>query len=330
VDETQEIIKNGPKLKITRGWILRVSGSALILAVLLRFLPFQEVVEGFSKISILVFASVLGLFLTGHAVAAAKWWFLLERGFPYPAALRAHFAGLAANLCLPGVAGGDVVRAGLIAKLVEFSKLAAASLSDRLIDMFALVLVSASGLLMLSTNSGGGALVVQIGALFLCALIGVFYVFPVLMPKFLAAIPNLPFADGFLKLSEEFRKLGRRPLTLIGALSVSAAIQFAFVMLFIWLADVVGIDVDKGAWFFAWPLAKILAVLPISLGGLGLREATLAGLMIPFGAASAPVVATSLIWQSVLFVAGFIGAIAWLLTNQMSSGPSEMKKRSAP
>ena len=42
-----------------------------------------------------------------------------------------------------------------------------------------------------------------------------------------------------------------------------------------------------GPWIFAWPLAKIIAVLPVSLNGLGLREATLAGFLAPFGASAA-------------------------------------------
>jgi glycosyltransferase 2 family protein len=35
---------------------------------------------------------------------------------------------------------------------------------------------------------------------------------------------------------------------------------------------------------FAWPLAKIAAVVPITQGGIGVREAALVVLLAPFGA----------------------------------------------
>lgn len=316
-----------PALKITRGWVLRVLGSLIILGALFWYLPMEDVAKGFANISWTVFAAVLALFMMGHAFAAGKWWFLLERGFAYSAALRAHFAGLAANLCLPGVAGGDVVRAGLVAKFTDVSKLAAASLSDRLIDMLALALVSAMGLLMLQSGVANGTLVAQVVALFVVALVGIFYVMPRIVPKIVAAVPKLPASGFILKISHEFGSLGKRPASLITALVMSVLIQAAFVSLFIWLANTAGVDAPKGAWFFAWPLAKILAVLPISLGGIGLREATLAGLMTPFGAAAAPVVAASLIWQAVLIVAGLIGAAAWALTTSQTGTKIKMGKR---
>lgn len=304
-----------PSFKITRGWLIRFFGSLAILAVLFWYLPMDEVLASFSRISWTVFMSVLTLFMIGHVFAAGKWWILLEKGFDFTRALRAHFAGLAANLCLPGVAGGDVVRAGLVTRFTELSKLTAASLSDRLIDMLALGLVSVSGLLMLQTNVENGALTAQVIGLFIIALVSVFYVLPAVLPKLLSVFPKLPARKFLLNISTEFASLARRPGSLIMALFLSVAIQAAFVSLFIWLANTAGVQAPQAAWFFAWPLAKILAVLPISLGGIGLREATLAGLMSPFGADPSSVVAASLIWQTILIVTGVVGAVAWLTTS---------------
>jgi len=318
---------HAPMMRITKGWVMRVFGSVVILGALLWYLPTDQVLEGFSKISPTLFMSVLFLFIFGHAVAAGKWWFLLERGFNYFTALVAHFAGLAANLCLPGVAGGDVVRAGLVSKFTTLSKLTAGSLSDRLIDMLALAMVSASGLVMIQGGEGDFALVFKVVALFVVVLVGMFYVAPVLVPKFVAAVPKLPMSGFALKLANEFKELGHRPISVIFALLVSIAIQVGFVSLFILLATSAGVEAETGAWFFAWPLAKILAVLPISLGGIGLREATLAGLMLPFGAEAAPVVAASLIWQAVLIVAGLLGALFWAISISKTKSHSNLSKR---
>ncbi|MBK8860377.1 MAG: hypothetical protein IPN48_05390 [Sphingomonadales bacterium] len=59
--------------------------------------------------------------------------------YPIAKAFRAHLAGLAANLALPGVAGGDVIRAGLVfGQAPDKDRLAMGSVADRLLDTPAL------------------------------------------------------------------------------------------------------------------------------------------------------------------------------------------------
>lgn len=305
-----------PKMRITCGWLLRITASIAILGALFWFVPIADLRTGFSNVSPAVFILCVALFMVGHLFAGLKWWLLIGGGFSYLKAARAHFAGLAANLCLPGVAGGDVVRAGLVSGDVEVSQLTAGSLSDRLIDMLALALVALSGLVLLQSGAHDGSLVIKIGALFLVALIGAFYALPVIAPIIVRAVPKLPAGKFILKTAVEFGKLGKRPQLLISTLGLSVLIQAGFVSLFVMLANSAGASAPDGAWFFGWSIAKILAVLPISLGGIGVREATLAGLMSPWSD-PAPVVVASLIWQAVLIVTGLIGAAIWLLKSDL-------------
>lgn len=306
-----------PERQWPLGWFLRVSVSLAILAVLFWILPWQDVVEGFSRVSLGVFMSVLVLFMIGHMITALKWRSLIGRELSPLLAIRAHFSGLAANLCLPGVAGGDVVRAGLVAHEVELSKLTAASLSDRLIDMIALVAVSVVGLFMLQTGGSGATLVAQLGALLTLIFVCAFYLFPAIAPRLIAVWPKIPAKGLITKISDEFGSLGKRPILLLLVFAVSFAVQLGFVFLFILFAREIGVNAPDGAWVFAWPIAKVLAVLPISLGGIGVREAGLAGLLAPMGIAATGVVVTSLVWQSVLIVTGLIGALVWFLTGRV-------------
>ena len=112
-------------------WLIRATGSALVLGLLFWFLPWRTIVEGFQRVPLGLMPWVVALFMLGHVVAAAKWWMLLDRGLPFILALQAHFAGLAANLGLPGAAGGDAVRAGLAhVSMQDGPKLAAGSVAD--------------------------------------------------------------------------------------------------------------------------------------------------------------------------------------------------------
>ena len=97
---------------------------------------------------------------------------------------------------------------------------------------------------------------------------------------------------------------------LIGCAILSIAIQFSFSMLNGLIASSLGAGTSLAAWAFGWPLAKLVATLPISFGGIGVREASLAGLMTPLGYGAAGVVAASLVWQTIQIAAGVLGALA--------------------
>ena len=75
-----------------------------------------------------------------------------------------------------------------------------------------------------------------------------------------------------------------------------------------------GLVLPLRVWLFAWPLAKLAAVLPLTQGGIGVREAALVALLAPFGAPGPLVLAAGLIWEGIIIAGGLIaGATAFLL-----------------
>jgi hypothetical protein len=59
---------------------------------------------------------------------------------------------------------------------------------------------------------------------------------------------------------------------MVAALLLGMLLQGLLVMLNAWLGDVVGIHISPVVWLFVWPLAKIAAILPVTQGGIGVRE----------------------------------------------------------
>ena len=294
--------------------MIRVAGSAVLLAVLFWLLPLDKVGTALRSIPPGLFILVLLLFMVGHAGAALKWWLLLDRALPPLLAIRAHYAGLAANLCLPGAIGGDAVRAGLAqSAMKDGARVVAAATADRLIDMIALLTITILGLVLSARDGMDGGLVVQ-AALVIGAMLAGMIALPRLLPLPWRIAPSLPGRGFAERLAAAFTELGRKPAILAIAFVASVGIQAVFVMLAWWLAIAAGAEVAIGHWMFAWPLAKIIAVLPVSLNGLGLREATLATFLAPFGAEAAVIVAAGLVWQAVLFAGGGIGALVLALS----------------
>jgi hypothetical protein len=102
-------------------------------------------------------------------------------------------------------------------------------------------------------------------------------------------------------------------------------IQSFFVILNAWVGRSIGIGIPVAVWFLVWPLAKVAGLLPISLGGLAVRDATFAALLVPVGVPMALGVVASLIWQSVLIVGGLLAGVLWWVitshTRASSIGP---------
>lgn len=294
------------------GWGLRAAGSAALLAGLFWVLPRDAILTGFARIPVELFVAVFLLFLAGHGAAALKWWVLLDRTIPLPTAFRAHFAGLAANLCLPGVAGGDTVRAALAYGYTrDIGPVAAGSAADRLLDLLALACIALTALIVVGAPARDTNAWVALAALVVLLVLigGCLYVIQEGAHRVWARFPSLPGQEPALRIAGALQALSARRGLLAVAVCASAAIQIGFILLAYALGRAVGLEVSLTTWAFAWALAKLVAVLPISLGGLGVREASLAALLVPFGADGAQVVAAGLAWQAVLFATGGLGAL---------------------
>jgi glycosyltransferase 2 family protein len=309
--------EGAPARRIPTGWFVRIGISLLVLSVTLWLLPTEEVWGAVKRMPPSIWLFCLVVFLLGHVLSALKWRLLISESGDVPVgrALRAHFAGLVANLALPGAAGGDVVRAGLVIRTAtDKTRVAVGSLADRVVDtlsVFTLACVGAA----LSTGAGDTrAVLVRAGGVLLALSVGGAAGFVV--------VRRVPWKGKLRKIVDKLTgslgALAGRKGAIFGCFLLSLGIQAVFVGLNILLADASGVEAPAAAWFFAWSASKLLAVLPISVGGLGVREASLAALLAPFGAPPARVVAVGLLWQSILVTSGLVGGLILLLLSRSS------------
>jgi len=305
----------------------RVFVSVGMLGLLLWWLPTQTLLQAFGRIDAPLWVLVLVGFAAGHAVAALKWRMLVRASGLAASVLeifRAHGAGLFANLCLPSLVGGDLLRAGLLVRRHGRAEAAAvAGLADRLLDTAGLLALAALGTAALSGSGGDRAARVWLAAGAMLALLGLA---AWLGPRMHWPVPArlVPIAD---KLRAALEDLVAQPRVAVAALALSLAIQSGFVLLNVALGRAVGIDLPLAAWFFAWPLAKLVALLPVSLGGIGVREGALAALLAPFGVAPALAVAQSLLWETVLIALGLVagGASLWIGRSLGDAAPAALR-----
>ena len=298
-------------------WMKAVVSVAL-LALLFVLLPWAQVRDAIGRLPPRVWAGVLAGFVAGHALGVVKWRLFVNAaraGLSGIDAALCYAAGLFANLCLPSIVGGDILRIGLVTKITRRPAAALwGGVMDRITDLLALaILVTGGGLLARGHLDGwiGQALTVALVVAFGLLVL----VLPLALRRPLARWPRKlrrPVGRGLVGL----RQLLRRPGTALLGLVLSLTIQSSFVLLNAWLGRSIGIDVGLAVWFLVWPLAKIASLMPISLGGLAVREASLAALLLPFGVPVAVAVVCSLLWQTVLIAGGLFGGLIWLVLHR--------------
>lgn len=302
----------GPGLQMPGIWtMLRVAVSGALIAALLTWLSTTRILDELDHIPWAMWLTVVTLFLVGHAVSSMKWRMLVGcAGAPIGrvVALRAHAAGLFANLCLPSIVGGDVVRAGLAVRTAgRLEAVTVGSLADRLIDTVALVGIAGSAAMFYPGRTRGSlaALLVTIGLLLsLGVLTGLILVHRTPADRLPGRLSQV-----VARVRDALDALYAAPAKAASALGISLLVQGGFVGLNIALARSIGIELDPAAWMLAWPLAKLVALLPVSLGGIGVREVALAAFLAPFGVEAALAVAQSLAWEAVLIMAGLLAGV---------------------
>jgi uncharacterized membrane protein YbhN (UPF0104 family) len=308
--------------------LLHYGGSALVLYLLFRLLPGRQVWQALGQLPAQLWVMALVGYLAAHCLGMAKWRLMVNlagTGLNVPQAARCYFAGLFGSLFLPSLIGGDLVRAGLAMRLGR-SKAGAllGSFLDRIIDFTALTLLAGLGALLVpgAMDERGRRIFLLLGAGTALGAIGIASVIA-LMP-----VERFSFRmrRRMVRVRRAGRSMARQPGAMLRALSLALMAQILFIELNDLLARACGLHLPFRVWLFAWPLAKLSAALPITQGGIGVREAALAALLLPFGAPAVLTVAAGLAWEAIVVSGALVAGVTSLLIGRVSGANGEKSR----
>jgi len=236
------------------------------------------------------------------------------------------FAGLFSNLFLPGGAGGDVVKIGLLAtRGRDVGRVAVSVVMDRLAGSVSMIVLG--GMLMtwqwewLSKSSVVAGLVHSIAAylLVLACLVGLSVFFSA--GGIVSKLPlKWPGRKRLLELSGVYFQCAVQwPRTLL-ALALSLTMLFLFFVTYFCSSLAYGINLPMGEFLAVMPTVDIISGLPVSLGGVGVRENLFALLLGDLAAVPGPVaVSVSLGGYLMTSLWGVPGAFYWLVKKEVRS-----------
>jgi glycosyltransferase 2 family protein len=310
-----------PQNKVRARWItiFRWVAALAVFAILLYFLPVASLRAALASVPPIRFAIILIVYLCAHVVGIVKWRMVVNTAgsqLDFSTSAQCYLGGLFGTLFLPSIIGGDVVRMAVgLRRSPRPAAVIAGNVVDRFLDVAAQATLVLVGLILLP-----GSLPEQFRALarnmllILGAVVLATVMLLMMLRKMLLAGRSRHFLHRLARLRHALRSVRERPQILATGWLLGVAIQGTFILLNALLAISCGLFLPLRVWLFAWPLAKIAALLPITQGGLGIREAVLVALLLPFGAGSSLVLASGLVWEGIIIAGGLIaGLLAFLL-----------------
>ncbi len=296
---------------------LMVSGG------LLYWLLSQSDLQAFARVlgrtDAALFAAAACFFVLSNALGAGQWYLLL-RGqslavSPGQTAV-VYWVGVFFNNLLPGNIGGDAVRIYDVRRLTGATgRAAAATFMDRFIGLFSTCCLAL----------GACALVAEVRRPGLVTLLGTVWLTLAAMLAmglsrrlgrvrgFLGLLLPRRLAAGVERLRSSIAVYREQTGLLAAAWAVSLGVQFSRILVY-WAAGLaVGLDVGLRYFMGFQPAAAIVAALPISVGGLGVREGVLVELFGGVGVEESLAFAASLLGYAAGISASALGGIAFVL-----------------
>lgn len=280
--------------------ILKALFGLTLLALLLWRLDLHAVVSALSRFTWPWLLGALALMTASWNLAALRWKLFAPR-FSFMRLLELTLIGQFFAIVLPGQLAGELVKAYRLAKgNVDAERLAASVMVDRIVGTIALLLVASFGA-MHSSHALPGALVWTFAGMTAILIASLFTLrlpaFRLIAIDLVGRLERTRLRRAAIPLHraiEAWVDFGGAPGRLLASLFVGVVFQLVGVAILAVLATNLGIILPAADWAWIYGLVSLAVLIPISIGGIGLREGALVGCLDWLGIDGAHAIALSL------------------------------------
>lgn len=299
-------------------WIKAAVGVGL-LAILFWSLDWRQFLRTLSTAKFDFVAAALVAYIVGKVLTAIRW-AMLARPLGFKNSLKDfvafYYIGMFFNLFAPSTLGGDAGKVyylaretGAAGRAETATRAVISILADRAIGMAVLFWMAAVALLAFPAYA----------ELFPPAVRYATYIVAVLP---ILAYAAFPLAGRWLakmrhSLAKKLYDMGnaywRRPDVLAGAVLLSLAFHLIQVAIQVLIADALGFELPWSYALVFFPLVDVVAMLPVSISGIGLREGGYLFFLGRLGVAPERAIASSIVWLAIVVASGLAGGLVFVL-----------------
>jgi len=280
--------------------------SGLVLAFLAYRVDVAQVIATFERLRLALVGIAVTLYVVGQLISAAKWGLIATAlGFRrrYAEYVRFYFIGMFFNLVGPSTLGGDLVRALALGGGERRVMALNSVMFDRVSGLVVLVSIGLVALLAFPQYGLPPGLARLTGVIVVILLGGWW-----MLPRVLAVV--LPATHRMrVFVEQDLAALWRDQRLLASVVIVSVSFHLVQVMGQYTLARGLGLAVPFSYCLIFHPAVSILAALPITVSGLGMREGGYVFFLHRIGVTSASALSFGLAWFGILVLGALPGGV---------------------
>lgn len=299
--------------------ILRVAIAIVLLVWLLTKVNIKESLLQLRNANLLFLLLAMVVFLGLILISVWRWKIILDARNQYFTTnylIKVYFACCFFNNILPTSIGGDVIR--VIYTIKENNKTLAfsATLVDRMIGFVGLFFFAlcASLLLLILKQKTSFLLLNVFGFLILILIVLVLFSDRAhqLFSRIFRHIKLFRIGEIFEKVYTAVKEYRRFKMALLVSFLLSILLQADQAVTWYLAGYAVGARVSVFYYFLYIPIVGLLTMIPLTIGGLGIRENSFVAFFSNLGVAGAVATSTSLLFLIINFIYALIGGIVFL------------------
>ncbi len=292
--------------------------SMLLVGLLVRKIPWEDLQKLLSTADRRLLGAGLLITLLNFPIGAARWYILLRpltRDVSYLETLRLVLVAHFFNVFVPGGIAGDVVRGletrrqGLVTEAAFGSVV-----TDRLMALVAWVIVGALGFVFSWRELLGSGIFIYVvitNAIVL-VLVVLLYSRRIGQPLVRLAHRGGRLGEGLGRLLQALHQYRGWRGTLVESFGMTIVSHFCMILSIYVLALGLGAKASFASFVLFVPVITIIATLPVTWGGLGLRDAGFVILFPTAGMTQAQALGTSLAFLATVVIAALVGGLVYL------------------
>ena len=294
-----------------RGFALRIGVGIAIVSFLVWRYDARSILRLLAHEQPGYFAAAVGIYILTIVISAYRWKLLaaiVQLDGPFADFLALRYIATFTNTLVPGVIGGDALRAVYLGRRTSRMVEAFASVfADRIVGLIGLLWLAALAAIFFN-DAGLPATVtappVGIGIVTTVAFLA--------SPLVIRLVHLMPAR--FKRYTSLIVIYLRRPGAVMITLVLSVVVQGALAVCQYLLARGIGINASLSLFLFCVPIAGVFASLPLTVNGLGVREGAYLVLFGMAGMDRTSAIALGLLWFVSTTLGALPGVIAFVMT----------------
>jgi uncharacterized protein (TIRG00374 family) len=301
--------------------IIKIAVSIGLLVLLAYSLDWAQVLDSARELAWWALPLAIALQMTTFVVGNARWWLLLRThgmGHRLAELQPQYFIGAFFNNLLPTSTGGDLFRIYYVYRQKHGTPVAVSPvITERIVGLVSLFGL-ATAVLLLTTHTTRTAQLLEetLPWVFAAALVALVMLGapPIYRPlhSFFERWAGVRLIGALLHIAEAAHTYVSRPALVLQLVGLSLIMQFTEVLVFYTLGQGLGATTELSAYVYIVCAIFVAAALPVSIGGLGVREAAAISLFTSVGMSHGHAAVVSLLFIPVLLLASLPGLFLFL------------------